>query len=80
MNKETTDRKVFHGLELLHYCGGGAYGDVYYCRDISGRNMAVKIISKQKLESGWQRELKGVINYREITENSPELLQIFHVE
>lgn len=42
--------------------------------------MAVKIISKQKLESGWQRELKGVINYREITENSPELLQIFHVE
>ena len=80
MNKETTDRKVFHGLELLHYCGGGAYGNVYYCRDISGRNMAVKIISKQKLESGWQRELKGVINYREITENSPELLQIFHVE
>ena len=42
--------------------------------------MAVKIISKDKIGDSWSRELKGVINYRKITENSPELLQIFHVE
>ena len=42
--------------------------------------MAVKIVSKKKLGDSWGRELKGVINYRKITENSPELLQIFHVE
>ena len=42
--------------------------------------MAVKIISKAKIGDSWSRELKGVINYRKITENSPELLQIFHVE
>lgn len=41
--------------------------------------MAVKIISKQKLGDGWERELKGVVNYRKITENAPDLLQIFHV-
>ena len=70
----------FHGLKLLTHCGGGAYGDVYYCEDISGKRMAVKIISKKRLGDSWERELRGVINYRKITENAPELLQIFHVE
>lgn len=54
----------FHGLKLLAHCGGGAFGDVYYCRDISGQKMAVKIVSKKKLGDSWSRELKGVINYR----------------
>lgn len=70
----------FHGLKLLAHCGGGAYGDVYFCEDISGRKMAVKIVSKMRLGDSWERELKGVINYRKITENAPGLLQIFHVE
>lgn len=72
--------RLYHGLRLLTSCGGGAYGDVYYCRDISGRFLAVKIISKKKLGKDWERELKGVRNYRCITENSPLLLQIYHVE
>ena len=70
----------FHGLKLLTHCGGGAYGDVFYCEDISGKRLAIKIVSKKKLGDSWSRELKGVINYRKITEHSPELLQIFHVE
>ena len=71
---------TYHGLKLLTHCGGGAYGDVYYCEDISGKKMAVKIVSKKKLGDSWERELRGVINYRKITENAPGLLQIFHVE
>ena len=43
------DGSEFHGLKLLAHCGGGAYGDVFYSEDISGRRMAVKIISKKKL-------------------------------
>lgn len=74
MNKES-----FHGLKLIAHCGGGAYGDVYYCEDISGKKMAVKIISKKKIGDSWERELDGVINYRPITESAPDLLQIFHV-
>ena len=73
------DKESFHGLKLIKHCGGGAYGDVYYCEDISGRKMAVKIISKKKFGGDWKRELEGVINYRQITENAPDLLQIFHV-
>ncbi len=71
---------VYHGLKLLAYCGGGAYGDVYTCEDISGRKLAVKIISKVRLGEDWERELRGVSNYRRITENTQTLLQIFHVE
>ena len=72
--------KIFHGLKLISFCGGGAYGEVWYCEDISGRLMAVKIISKKKLGAHWERELRGVRNYCRITENNPALLQIFHVE
>lgn len=72
--------EIFHGLKLLSRCGGGAYGDVYYCEDVSGRRMAVKIVSKSKLGDAWERELRGVINYRRITENASGLLQIYHVE
>ena len=75
-----SETKHFHGLKLLSRCGGGAYGDVYYSEDISGRRMAVKIVSKSKLGDAWERELRGVVNYRRITDNAPGLLQIFHVE
>ena len=78
MDPEAT--KTFHTLKLHTHCGGGAYGDVYFCEDISGRKMAVKIVSKKKLGDSWNQELRGVVNYRKITENAPLLLQIFHVE
>ena len=71
---------IYHGLRLTGYCGGGAYGDVYVCEDISGRKLAVKIISKIKLGDDWECELRGVSNYRKITEDAPSLLQIYHVE
>jgi len=72
-------QKIFNGLNLLSKCGSGAFGEVWYCEDLSGRRMAVKIVSKTHLGDAWKRELQGVINYRRITENSPYLLQIFHV-
>ena len=49
----------FHGLKLLTHCGGGAFGEVWYCEDISGRKLAVKILSKKKLGADWERELRG---------------------
>lgn len=73
------DMTIFHGLKLLTSCGVGAYGEVYYCEDLSGRKMAVKIVSKKKFGDSWKRELRGVINYRKITEHASALLQIFHV-
>ena len=75
----TTTEKNFHGLRLIASCGAGAYGEVWYCEDLSGQRMALKIIPKTRLGGAWERELQGVRNYRRITQNSPALLKIFHV-
>lgn len=69
----------FQGLKLLEFCGSGAYGDVYYCEDISGKKMAVKIVSKKKIGEHWKREFRGIVNYRKITDENNSLLKIFHV-
>ena len=67
------------GLQVLTRCGSGAYGDVYYCQDASGKRVALKVIPKGKVGSGWERELKGITNYRRLAEDSPLLPNIFHV-
>ena len=64
----------------IRHCGGGAYGEVYYCRDISGKYLALKVVSKAKLGSAWERELKGITNYRALSEATEGLLPIYHVE
>ncbi len=73
------ENTVFYGIRLLKRCGSGAYGDVYYGEDASRRRIAVKIIDKVRLGDTWKRELKGVVNYRKITDDFPELLKIFYV-
>lgn len=69
----------FHDLTVVRHCGGGAYGDVYYCRDISGKSLSLKVVSKVRIGSEWQRELKGITNYRKLSEETPGLLRIYHV-
>lgn len=71
--------ETFEGFKLLKNCGSGAYGSVFYCQDISGRKMALKIISKNQIGESWKQELKGVSDYRRITDNTRGLLQIYHV-
>ena len=71
---------TFDGLKLLKRCGSGAFGTVFYCQDVSEKKMALKIISKTQLGAYWERELKGVKNYRKITEKNGSLLQIYHVK
>ena len=71
--------QIIHDVTVLRHCGGGAYGDVYYCRDISGKVVSLKIVSKVKLGSEWKRELKGISNYRKVSEETLGLLRIYHV-
>lgn len=70
---------IFDGITVIRCCGGGAYGEVYYCHDTSGKPLALKIISKMRLGSQWQRELKGITNYRKLAENTPGLLRLYNV-
>ena len=71
--------QIFHDLTVVRHCGGGSYGDVYYCRDISGKSLSLKVVSKQRIGSEWRRELKGITNYRKLSEETPGLLRIYHV-
>lgn len=69
----------YQGLTIICHCGGGAYGQVYYCSDISGKHLALKIISKLSFGANWARELNGITNYRKLSEDIPGLLRIYHV-
>ena len=71
---------TFHGLRIICRCGSGGFGEVFFVEDISCKKMALKVVPKSALGDDWERELRGVINYRKITESHPELLQIFHVQ
>jgi formylglycine-generating enzyme required for sulfatase activity len=69
----------FHDYVLRGYCGCGAYGEVWQAEDISGRLLAIKIVSKKMYGSGWQREFNGIKNYCRLISNHPNLIQIMHV-
>lgn len=71
--------QTIYNLTVVQYCGGGAFGEVYYCRDISGKYLALKVIPKSRIGADWERELKGITNYRRIAEDTPGLLHLYHV-
>lgn len=73
-----TDRQ-FHDYRLLELCGRGAFGEVWRAVDISGKILAVKIISKKLLPNDWQREFNGIKNYRKVIGYHPNLIQIYHI-
>lgn len=64
----------FHDLTLLKHCGSGAYGEVWLCRDVTGKKLALKIIPKSKVAG----ELKGISILRQNAPNHPNLLPIYH--
>lgn len=73
-----TDQR-FHDYILRDFCGCGAYGEVWQAEDISGRRLAIKIVSKKIYGSGWTREFNGIKNYCRLISSHPNLIQIMHV-
>ena len=64
----------FHDLTLIRLCGAGAYGEVWLCRDISGKVLALKLIRKEKKSA----ELRGVSALRQVPAH-PNVLALHHV-
>ena len=69
----------FHGFTVLQFCGRGGFGEVYLVRDITGKQLALKIIPRDRGLENFEQEFTGLCNYRRIIENHPHLLQILHV-
>ena len=63
--------------KLLHHCGSGAYGSVYYAENtVTHHFFALKILNVSEKVS--ERELRGLSNYKNC--RHPNLLQIHHIE
>ena len=59
-------------------CGRGAYGAVYLVADAVGMRYALKIVHKSA--DRWEREFRGLKNYKTQVPEHPNLIRIFHIE
>ena len=68
------------GYQYLACCGAGSYGVTYLVRDFSGVEQVLKIVRKVGDRDVWERELRGLKAYRQLSQEHPNLVQIYHVE
>jgi len=67
--------------EVLRKIGGGAYGEVWLARGVTGALRAVKVVWRQDFEDerGFEREFEGILKYEPISRDHPALVNILHV-
>ena len=70
---------VFANYTIMHFCGRGAYGEVYLAEDISHKTVALKIIPILSGSEVWRMELIGLRHYRQNVENHRALIEVLHV-
>lgn len=66
---------------LLKRIGGGAYGDVWLARSLTGACRAVKIVRRERFEheEAFEREFHGIRNYEKVSRSHSGLLDVLHV-
>ncbi len=67
--------------EVLRKIGGGAYGEVWLARGVTGALRAVKVVWRQDFEDErtFEREFEGILKYEPISRDHPALVNILHV-
>ena len=67
--------------EVLRIIGGGAYGEVWLARGVTGALRAVKVVWREDFEDerGFEREFEGILKYEPISRDHPALVNILHV-
>lgn len=67
--------------EVLRKIGGGAYGEVWMARGVTGALRAVKIVWREDFEDerGFEREFEGILKFEPISRDHPALVNILHV-
>ncbi len=67
--------------EVLRKIGGGAYGDVWMARTVTGVMRAIKVIWRADFDNDvdFEREFEGIKNYEPISRNHTGLIPILHV-
>lgn len=67
--------------EVLRKIGGGAYGEVWLARGVTGALRAVKVVRREDFddERGFEREFEGILKFEPISRDHPGLVNILHV-
>lgn len=67
--------------EVLRKIGGGAYGEVWLARGVTGALRAVKVVYREDFEDerGFEREFEGILKFEPISRDHPGLVHILHV-
>jgi len=67
--------------EVLRRIGGGAYGEVWLARGVTGALRAVKVVWREDFEDerGFEREFEGILKFEPISRDHPALVNILHV-
>ena len=67
--------------DVLRKIGGGAYGEVWLARGVTGALRAVKVVWREDFEDerGFEREFEGILKFEPISRDHPALMNILHV-
>lgn len=67
--------------DVLRKIGGGAYGEVWMARAVTGALRAVKVVWREDFddERTFEREFEGILNFEPISRDHPGLVNILHV-
>jgi hypothetical protein len=66
--------------EVLRKIGGGAYGEVWLARGVTGALRAAKVVWHEDFEDerGFEREFEGLLKFEPISRDHPGLVHILH--
>ena len=67
--------------EVLRKIGGGAYGEVWLARGVTGAMRAVKVVYREDFsdERTFEREFEGILRFEPISRNHQGFVNILHV-
>jgi serine/threonine protein kinase len=67
--------------DVLRRFGGGAYGEVWLARGVTGALRAVKVLWREDFddERSFEREFEGILKYEPISRDHPGLVNVLHV-
>ena len=67
--------------DVLRKIGGGAYGEVWMARGVTGALRAVKVVWREDFddERTFEREFEGILKFEPISRDHPGFVNILHV-
>ncbi|MEI6675519.1 MAG: SUMF1/EgtB/PvdO family nonheme iron enzyme [Verrucomicrobiota bacterium] len=67
--------------EVLRKIGGGAYGEIWLGRGVTGALRAIKVVWREDFEDArtFEREFEGILKFEPISRDHPGLVNILHV-